>query len=211
MHWALNTYISSGSRSEGGAIQRCWNALPFSSVCFPGAPEGGSLQRQVLGIHVWAYGPSNVSLSLNLSASLPSPPQRLCVGSTSSPSWWLLTRRPLSFFLPLRVSLFIFFFPLHLSCILITMETSQLKLPLAFTPSVSGGNGRSLRLDRTSLVVSFFPFLSLSIIQKKIPLLLLRFLAILDVFSALLPRWSFMFKRGCDIYWFIRLFHDRSS
>lgn len=32
-------------------------------MCFPGAPEGGSLQWQVLGIHVWAKHSSNISLS----------------------------------------------------------------------------------------------------------------------------------------------------
>lgn len=42
----------------------------FSSVWFSGAPEGGSLQWQVLGVHVWAWRPSNVPLSL--SASPPS-------------------------------------------------------------------------------------------------------------------------------------------
>lgn len=39
----------------------------FSSVWFPGAPEGGSLQWQVLGVHVWAWRPSNVPLSLSVS------------------------------------------------------------------------------------------------------------------------------------------------
>lgn len=32
-------------------------------VCFPGPPEGGSLQGQVLGIHVWAKHSSNIPLS----------------------------------------------------------------------------------------------------------------------------------------------------
>lgn len=88
----------------------------------------------------------------------------------------------MSSFLPLIVSSSSF--SLYLSCILITMETSQLKLPLTFTPSVSGGNGRSLRLDRTSLVFFFSCSLSLSILQKKIPCpLLLLLLISSSVFS----------------------------
>lgn len=107
--------------------------------------------------------------------------------STATPLCWICFFSPsMSSFLPLIVSSSSV--PLHLSCILITMETSQLKLPLTFSPSVSGGNGRSLRLDRTSLV--FFFLLSLHPPEKDSlssssppPHLLLRFLTIfLDVF-----------------------------
>lgn len=131
--------------------------------------------------------------------------------STATPLCWICFFSPsMSSFLPLIVSSSSV--PLHLSCILITMETSQLKLPLTFSPSVSGGNGRSLRLDRTSLV---FFFLALSPSSRK------RFLVLFLSSSSSPPPFShyflrcfsgrcqgehFMFKRGRDIYRFIRLF-----
>lgn len=137
--------------------------------------------------------------------------------STATPLCWICFFSPsMSSFLPLIVSSSSV--PLHLSCILITMETSQLKLPLTFSPSVSGGNGRSLRLDRTSLVFFFSCSLSLSILQKKIPCPLPLLLLIsssspppfshyfLRCFSGRCQGEHFMFKRGRDIYRFIKLF-----
>ncbi len=58
---------------------------------------------------------------------------------------------------------------LHSSCIHIAMETRQLQL-LAFAPSVSGGNGRSHRLDCAS---SFSLSLSLHPSKKRFLFLLL--------------------------------------
>lgn len=104
-------------------------------VCFPGPPEGGSVLWQVLGFHGCAAHATSLA-HLGVLSSL-----HVRIVWSRGPS-------SLRFFFFSRLGSFVQHPHRH--------GNLAAALPaLVFTPSVSGGNGRSRRLDCTSLSSAF--------------------------------------------------------